>query len=141
MNVSDNGLSQLPSSINQLKNLKQLSFSKNQLRVIPKELCQLKLIDHLDLSSNKIEKIEEYIIELNCIELNLNENQIRVISANIAKCPRLKVLRLEQNVLEIGAMPVPLLAESNVSLITFEGNLFTTKQFEQIQGYDKVIHH
>ena len=124
--------------MNQLKNLKQINLSKNSLRQIPKSLCELKQTDHIDLSTNKIDKIDDYIGESSCIELNLNENQIRVISANIAKCARLKVLRLEQNVLEISAIPVPLLAESNVSLIAYEGNLFNNKQFEQLQGYDKV---
>ena len=137
-NASDNNLSQLPASMNQLKNLKQINLSKNSLRQIPKSLCELKQTDHIDLSTNKIDKIDDYIGESSCIELNLNENQIRVISANIAKCARLKVLRLEQNVLEISAIPVPLLAESNVSLIAYEGNLFNNKQFEQLQGYDKV---
>lgn len=138
LNLSENGLTQLPSSVNQLKNLKQVNVSRNQLRRIPRSLCELKQVDHLDLSVNMIESIDDYIAESSCIELNLNENRIRVISVNIAKCPRLKVLRVEQNVLEVNAIPTGLLGNSNVSLIAYEGNLFNNKQFEQIEGYDKV---
>ena len=71
--------------------------------------------------------------------LNLNENQIRSISSNIAKCSRLKVVRLEQNVLELTAIPISLLADSQVALLSVEGNLFNQKQFEKLEGYDKVI--
>lgn len=138
LNLSENVLVQLPSSINQLKNLKQVNLSRNQLRRIPRGLCELKQLDHLDLSGNMIESIDDYIVESSCIELNLNENRIRVISASIAKCPRLKVLRLEQNVLDVGAIPPVLLSDSNVSLIAYDGNLFNNKQFEKIEGYEKV---
>ncbi len=91
LNLSENLLVQLPSSVGQLKNLKQINLSKNNIRSIPKELCQIQLLDHLDLSSNKIDKVEDYIEDLSCIELNLNENQIKFLSSNISKCARLKV--------------------------------------------------
>ncbi len=93
LNLSENLLVQLPISLSQLKNLKNINLSKNNFRSIPKELCQIKLLDHLDLSANKIEKIDDYIENLNCIEINLNENQIKLLSSTISKCPRLKVTK------------------------------------------------
>ena len=137
-NVSENLLRQVPSSIGQLKNLKLVNLSKNSLSSIPQELCALKQLDHLDLSSNRIEIVDDYIGELSCIELNLNENRVKQISGNLSKCSRLKVVRLEQNLLEIGSIPVCVLADSKVSLISLDGNLFTQKQLEQVEGYDKV---
>lgn len=91
LNLSENLLHGIPNTMSQLKNLKQINLSKNNISTIPKELCEIAQLDHLDLSSNKIEKIEDYIGNLNCIELNLNENRIKFISANLSKCPRLKV--------------------------------------------------
>jgi Leucine-rich repeat (LRR) protein len=139
LNLSENMLSRVPLTLNQLKNLKQINLSKNNLTQIPKELCEIEKLDHLDLSLNKIERVDDYVEKLNAIELNLNENRIKSISEMLAKCPRLKVVRLEQNLLELRAIPAKLLAESNVSLLNFEGNLFTQKQFEQAEGFEKVI--
>lgn len=139
LNLSQNLITQIPRSINQLKNLKQINLSSNNLNVLPKELCEITQLDFLDLSLNMIEKIDDYIKDLNCIEVNLNENRIKSISDSIAKCPRLKVIRVEQNLLEIKSIPVSLLQNSQVSLINFDGNLFNQKQFEQIEGYEKVI--
>ena len=139
LNLSENLLSSLPSSISQLKALKQVNLSKNHLTEIPKELCQLKQMNALDLSSNRITQIKDYIQELNCVELNLNENQIKTISPNLAKCPRLKVVRLQQNILDINSIPTSLLTDSQIALINYDGNLFNQKQFEKLDGYEKVF--
>lgn len=139
LNLSENILKQVPPSIIQLKNLKTINLSHNNLVNLPKELCQMEKLDHLDLSANKITQIEDYIEALNCIELNLNENRIKVISVNVSKCPRLKVLRLEQNCLEKKGIPGDLLTKSNVALISFDGNLFTQKELALMDGYDQYM--
>lgn len=139
LNLSENLLQQVPPSIIQLKNLKTINLSKNSLRSIPRELCQIEKLDSLDLSSNRITKIEDYIETLNCIELNLNENRISAISVDVARCPRLKVLRVEQNCLELRAIPGDLMTNSNVALLAYEGNLFTQKQFALMDGYDQYM--
>lgn len=138
LNLSENLLQRVPPSIIQLKNLKTINLSKNNLSNIPRELCQIEKLDSLDLSSNRITQIEDYIETLNCIELNLNENRVKVLSVNVAKCPRLKVLRVEQNCLELNAIPSDLMTNSNVALLAYEGNLFTQKQFALMDGYDQV---
>ncbi len=139
LNLSDNLLTTVPNSVSQLKCLKQLNLSKNKLNKIPSGVCQISQLDHLDISVNLIEVIADTIETLNCIELNLNENQIKIISDKLAKCPRLKVVRLEQNILEAKAIPKSLLADSKVSSLHLDGNLFTPKQFEALEGYDKVF--
>jgi len=138
-NLSDNLLQSIPPSIIQLNSLKTINLSGNFLTQLPRELCQIAKLDHLDLSRNKITQIEDYVEALNCIELNLNENRIKVVSSNISKCLRLKVIRLEQNCLEIKGIPADLLTASNVALINIDGNLFTKKQFELMNGYDQYM--
>ncbi len=139
LNLSDNLISNVPNSVTQLKSLKQLNLSKNKLNKIPPGVCQINQLDHVDISNNLIEVIADAVETLNCIELNLNENRIKIISDKLAKCPRLKVVRLEQNVLEGRAIPKSLLADSKVSSLHLDGNLFTPKQFEALEGYDKVF--
>lgn len=56
----------------------------------------------------------------------------------MATCPRLKVLRLEENCLELSSIPVSILRDSQVSLFSVEGNLFEVKNLRDLEGYDKV---
>ena len=49
-----------------------------------------------------------------------------------------QVLRLEENCLDIGSFPSCVLADSNISTLTLDGNLFTMKQFADLPGYDDV---
>ena len=64
--------------------------------------------------------------------------QVRRLSDEVAKCPRLKVLRLEENCLELSAFSPAILRDSNISLLALDGNLFDTKQFRDLEGYDQV---
>jgi Leucine-rich repeat (LRR) protein len=139
LNASKNMLTSIPVGLCQLSSLKELNLSHNKIKRMPKELKELKALNLVDLSSNQIEEIEDTIEDLNCIELNLNENRVKKISSNISKCPRLKVLRLEQNVLDLNAIPTTLMTESTVSLLSIDGNLFTQKQFEQKDGYESYM--
>jgi hypothetical protein len=69
-------------------------------------------------------------------ELNLDGNQLSELSPELSKAPRLRVLRVERNRLEKGAFPPSLMAESTVNLIAYDGNPVTTRQFQQLDGYD-----
>lgn len=77
--------------------------------------------------------------DLNVTELNLNQNQITTISENIADCKRLKNLRLEENCLQITAIHPRILKESVISNLSIDGNLFNTKQFNALDGYDAYM--
>jgi len=64
--------------------------------------------------------------------------QISRLSECIADCPRLKVLRLEENCLALGSFTTRILRDSRISLLAVEGNVFDTKNFQAIEGYDVV---
>ena len=59
--------------------------------------------------------------------------------AALAKCPRLKTLRLEENCLSLDAIPQILLSDSTVSTMNLNGNLFSDKQIADTPGYDKYM--
>lgn len=61
-----------------------------------------------------------------------------MLSTEVSRCPRLKVLRLEENCLELSSIPHSILAESQVSLFSVEGNLFEVKNLRELEGYEKV---
>lgn len=64
--------------------------------------------------------------------------QISILSPEISTCPRLKVLRLEENCLELSSIPLSILKDSQVSLFSVEGNLFEVKKLRDLDGYDQV---
>ncbi|XP_034534720.1 leucine-rich repeat-containing protein 57 [Notolabrus celidotus] len=139
LSLNGNRIQQIPSSLGQIKALRTLSLSGNQISEFPSGLGNLRHLDLLDLSHNKIQTVPSEVSELQAIEINFNQNQISVLSAEVARCPRLKVLRLEENCLELSAIPDCILKDSQVSLITVEGNLFEGKSLRDLDGYDKYM--
>ena len=92
------------------------------------------------MSSNNITSIpNDEINELQVTELNLNQNQLSSISKNIAKCPRLKTLRLEENCLAVEAIPLEILTGSVICTLCTKGNLFTEKQLADTEGYSAYL--
>lgn len=139
LSLNGNRIQQLPPTVGQLKALRTLSLAGNQISEFPSGLGTLRQLDLLDLSRNKIQNVPAEVSELQAIEINLNQNQISVVSAEVSRCPRLKVLRLEENCLELSSIPQAILNESQVSLFSVEGNLFEVKKLRDLEGYDKYM--
>lgn len=162
LNVNNNKITELPEEIGDLVKLETLSFARNKLSILPQSLlklsnlkhvylgnnnikdfpvvfCGLKHLEVVDLSSNMIESVPSEVGSLRAAELNLNQNRIAFLSDEIADCPRLKTLRLEENCLQISTFPIRLLNDSKVSLMTLEGNLFEMKSFTNLEGYDAYM--
>ncbi|KAM8737782.1 leucine-rich repeat-containing protein 57 isoform 1-T5 [Acanthopagrus schlegelii] len=139
LSLNGNRIQQLPPTLGQLKALRTLNLSGNQFSEFPSGLGTLRHLDLLDLSRNQIQNVPAEVSELQAIEINLNQNQISVLSAEVATCPRLKVLRLEENCLELSSIPMSILRDSQVSLFSVEGNLFEVKSLRDLEGYDKYM--
>lgn len=134
-----NKLSALPSSLKNLSNLKQVHLSDNALSEFPLVFCGIRHLDVLDVSKNKITVIPDGVENLYVTELNCNQNRLTDVSKNIAQCPRLKTLRLEENCLQLSAIHRELLVDSNVSVLAVNGNCFDSKSFAELEGYDTYM--
>ncbi|XP_070577764.1 leucine-rich repeat-containing protein 57-like isoform X2 [Ptychodera flava] len=139
VSLNNNRITSLPATFSKLRSLKTVSLCGNGITQFPFELCSLKNLDVVDLSRNKLTQLPDQIADLQAIELNVNQNQISRISECTARCPRLKVLRIEENCLQVDSIPSQLLTDSQVSLLSLDGNLFEMKQFHQLAGYDKYM--
>lgn len=133
----NNVISFVPLCYGSLRNLKQIHLSNNQITEFPSMFAGLKSLDLLDLSRNKITSVPAAAKELYCTELNLNQNQISSLAEEVADCTKLKTLRLEENCLQISAIPTRILKESVISTILVDGNLFNNKQFTELDGYEE----
>nr|CAD7587679.1 unnamed protein product [Timema genevievae] len=66
-------------------------------------------------------------------------SRISSISDMISRCPRLKTLRLEENCLQLSAIHSSILADSKVSILALDGNLFDKKNLADTEGFDKYM--
>lgn len=137
LNAMNNVISFVPICYESLRNLKQVQLSNNQITEFPAMFAGLKHLDMLDISRNKITSVPSAAKDLYCTELNLNQNQISSLAEEVADCPKLKTLRLEENCLQITAIPTRILKQSVISNILVDGNLFNNKQFTELDGYNE----
>ena len=93
-----------------------------------------------DLTSNIIYQIEQLpehgLSSLTMIDLNLNDNMIHYLGGDLWRCEKLRILRLQNNCLSLNAIPETLLAQSFVSTLMLEGNLFQTKESTDLGRVD-----
>ena len=64
--------------------------------------------------------------------------QIASLPESLASCPRLKVLRFEENCISVTSIATKILTDSGVSLLAYQGNMFNEKDFQQVEGYEQV---
>lgn len=139
LSLNNNSLAQLPISLGELQHLNRIFLRNNNFCDFPVVLCSLKKLDVLDLSENKLTGIPDDIKFLNVIELILCKNRLSMISDSIADCPRLKVLRLDQNCLSVNSFPRRLFPDSQVTILTIDGNKFDPDDLKALPDYDKFM--
>lgn len=124
-------------------------MSRNQIRSVPAEVSELQSIE-INLNQNQVSLGPGQLAPplpcwLRPCPPTSNPcpppRQISVLSPEVSRCPRLKVLRLEENCLELGSVPLAVLKDSQVSLFSVEGNLFEVKKLRELEGYEQVRGH
>lgn len=136
--MDNNQLTALPDQLSNLKFLKSLTASGNQLQEFNSVLCEMSKLEFVNVSGNRIKCLPDDMSHFSAVELNLNGNQLPRLPASVAKSERLKVLRVEENVLSLEGVPLELLAKSNVSLLCLDGNVFTNRELSDQPGYEEV---
>ncbi|NJL39962.1 MAG: GTP-binding protein [Leptolyngbyaceae cyanobacterium SM1_4_3] len=98
LSLFDNQLIEIPETITQLTNLTTLDLARNNIIEIPETIAQLTNLTTLSLHSNRITEISEAVTQLiNLTELYLSYNQITEIPAEIAQLTNLIELNLYRN--------------------------------------------
>ncbi|XP_018904550.1 leucine-rich repeat-containing protein 57 [Bemisia tabaci] len=139
LSLESNRIKNIPTTISALENLKCVRLSENMLSYFPLIFCGMKHLDFLDLSKNMITEIPDGVSSLHVSELNLNQNQISILSNELSQCPRLKILRLEENCLSLSSITPSLLRDSQITNLSVQGNLFDMKAFMELEGYEAYM--
>ncbi|EPB77416.1 leucine Rich repeat-containing domain protein [Ancylostoma ceylanicum] len=138
LNLQSNKLSSLPDSIVGCTSLKTLNLSANNFSQFPVPACHLMSLETLVLAQNTITELPDEVSSLNASEVNLNQNRLNYLNADaLAKCPHLKILRLEENCLAKTEFTPNLLIHSTVSIISYSGNIFQDREFQSLPGYEE----
>lgn len=135
--LNDNLLENLPDEMVKMSNLKLLNLSTNKFVILPSQVCHLKSLEVIDLSKNEISTIPDQIGECQANEINLNFNRIARLNDSLKSCPNLKILRLDNNQVELTSITKPILADSKICLLSLENNPFTLKQLQGRDGYEE----
>jgi len=75
--LDNNRIMSLPPTVEGLKALRHISLAHNDLRAFPVQLCAIRTLDVIDLSHNKLTDVPDSVRDLNAIELNINQNQVK----------------------------------------------------------------
>ena len=78
MNLLRNNLTQLPSTIGLLTNLKKLELANNRLTTLPDCFGQLTQLNHINLEDNELSELPVSFRKLKCEVVNLNNNYFSV---------------------------------------------------------------
>ena len=123
LNLSNKNISTIPSSIENLSQLKQLFLSYNNISFLTFSIGNLSSLEHLYLSSNSIENLPSTIGNLsNLIVLDVESNLISNIPSEIANLSNLETLNFGGNQLT----DLPNLAALDALEILYLNNNFIT---------------
>ncbi|XP_030466654.2 plant intracellular Ras-group-related LRR protein 4 [Syzygium oleosum] len=104
LSVRYNNIRQLPTTMASLSNLKELNVSFNELESVPESLCFATTLVKLNIGNNfaDLRSLPRSIGNLEMLEeLDISNNQIRVLPESFRMLTRLRVLRVEENPLEV----------------------------------------
>jgi hypothetical protein len=102
LSCSSNHLSTLPESIGDLTCLTVLSLKSNQLSTLPKSIGKLTSLTLLDCSNNQLSTLPKSIGELSSLTtLHCSNNQLSTLPKSIGNLASLRVLHCSNNKLEV----------------------------------------
>lgn len=125
LDLSFNQLTQLPSSIEKLQNLRELWINNNQLFSLPVNLGQLPLLTRLEVNHNNLIELCEFGPNGFFNILNAEDNKLTSIPDSIGNLINLSILNLKSNNLSI--LPSTITNIQGLQVADFTGNNFENR--------------
>ncbi|XP_011014476.1 PREDICTED: plant intracellular Ras-group-related LRR protein 4-like [Populus euphratica] len=104
LSVRYNNIKQLPTTMSSLLSLKELDVSFNELESVPESLCFAISLIKMNIGNNfaDMQSLPRSIGNLeNLEELDISNNQIHALPDSFRMLTRLRILRVEENPLEV----------------------------------------
>lgn len=145
VDVSNNSLTVLPTSLLQLPSLSVLAASKNKITEFPRQenfSLDCELLEDIDISQNLLTALPSYIFTglpaLKC--LNASRNKIKEIPSSVWHTASLKTLDLSENLLETLPKPGIWVRHSSESDINTNTSQVHDKEESVLTDTDSVKH-
>eukprot|EP00854_Cymbomonas_tetramitiformis_P002485 gene2485-3229_t len=101
LDLSNIGLTELPSELFELNELKELSLAGNYLTHLPEDLGRLTALEKLNIAGNQLHELPQSLVNLTDLEgLWAHGNLLRTLPVGIAALRKLRTLALSGNRLE-----------------------------------------
>ena len=140
LDLSNNEISKLPESWEQVASLRELNLAGNQLTTLPRQFCTgvlAKSLRQLILSSNLIELLPNFTCSLAALlHLNLSKNKLRALPPALARLSQLQHLDASQNSLTVVPGGLARLRLDNLEL---SGNNFSAQEPRVLR--DRQVNH
>ncbi len=121
LNLGDNLLQSLPSSIGDFQSLRTLLLSSNKLFSLPESLGNLRSVHELILRKNLLKSLPVSIGNINSLEiLDLSYNNLATIPESLAHLSSLQILDLRQN--QLLSLPESFSHLSTLHILNLTGN-------------------
>ncbi|MCK6558444.1 leucine-rich repeat domain-containing protein [candidate division KSB1 bacterium] len=136
--LSHNQLAALPESLEHLMQLQDLNLSDNYLTVLPKLLLQLTQLESLSLSYNKLMVLPEKLGNLSQLQsLDISNNQITALPESLGELKKLQSLNIYRN--QLKTLPESLVGLTKLYWLDLRGNpLIPELAAAYKQGLDAV---
>ncbi|XP_051561719.1 leucine-rich repeat-containing protein 7-like isoform X10 [Myxocyprinus asiaticus] len=139
LSMPDNDLSNLPTTIASLVNLKELDISKNGIQEFPDNIKCCKCLSVVEASVNPIAKLPDGFTQLlNLTQLFLNDAFLEYLPANFGRLSKLRILELRENHLK--TMPKSIHRLSQLERLDLGSNEFSElpEVLEQIHSLKEL---
>lgn len=140
LDLSNNEISKLPESWEQVASLRELNLAGNQLTTLSREFCTgvlAKSLRQLILSSNLIELLPNFTCSLAALlHLNLSKNKLRALPPALARLSQLQHLDASQNSLTVVPGGLARLRLDNLEL---SGNNFSAQEPRVLRDRLEVV--
>jgi Leucine-rich repeat (LRR) protein len=138
LDLSGQGLTEIPEEIFKYRNLKTLNLRNNEIKLVSKDIGFLKHLKNLNLSNNKITTLGAKFFDLVNLEyLFLNNNKLKSFPVQVVNLTKLKALDLSGNL--FSKLPIELTGFQPLSSLNLSNNQFTEFPFE-ILSLENLTH-
>ncbi len=132
LDVNTNLLGKLPNEIGRLRKIQILSLSYNELKRIPYSIGNLTKLEQLRLDNNKLIQLPTEIRMLvNLKLLDLYNNKLNNIPSGIGKLIQLEELDLRKN--HLTHLPIEIVNLKNLHYLYLSGNLLSIREKQKIK--------
>jgi len=137
LDLSNNQLTEVPAGLGQLTGLDYLNLASNQLTEVPAELWQLTGLTSLDLSDNHLAEVPAELGQLTgLMSLDLSDNRLTEVPAELGQLTGLRFLFLRGN--QLTEVPAELGELTELEALSLASNRLTEVRAElwQLTGLD-----